>query len=224
MNLRQIKRNLSFWHERWQMKSLRGSGIATFQYVTCPTTKNPILCALMFENQKRGFGFTGGFCDRESPCVAASREIFEESSGLLHIESSIVKNIDPTYIFFGFYQSFPILIDSTIQLTTHMFHSNQQKLKEQNASRYYLEMSDIRYIPIQNMMDDGLLEGNGSMLTRDKDGQNIKIINRSRTLLKKIRKKTNWTETLIKGQLHKSEDHFGGFSAITNYNIQMQVD
>ena len=101
-----------------------------------------------------------------------------------------------------------------------MFHHNQQKLREQNASRYHLEMSDIRYIPIQNMIEDGILKGRGSMETRDKDGQRIRVINRSRVVLQKILSQANWTDIVMKVYLSKDVDDSCGFSTTHSYTIK----
>ena len=96
-----IKRRLSFLQERWHMKSFAGSGIATFQYLPLDSdTQNKAnkLYALLFGNKRQEFGFTGGFCDKEIPQLAASRESFEESSGLLYIHAKPLHGLPPIKI------------------------------------------------------------------------------------------------------------------------------
>ena len=185
---RKLKRTLSFLQERWHMKSFAGSGIATFQYLPphSNTTNEPKnLYAILFGNKRREFGFTGGFCDNESPQIAASRESFEESSGLLHIDPHTLESLSPIKIFMGIYRSYPICLNIP-EITQNMFEENQEKLKTQNASRYHLEMKFVTYVSIDQMMQDGLLEGRGSLWVTDKYGQRILIINRTRSILQKL--------------------------------------
>ncbi len=216
---RKLKRTLSFLRERWYMKSFAGSGIATFQYLplhsnTSNEPKN--LYAILFGNKRHEFGFTGGFCDNESPQIAASRESFEESSGLLHIDPLTLESLSPIKIFMGIYRSYPICLNIP-EITQNMFEENQEKLKTQNASRYHLEMKFVTYVSIDQMMQDGLLEGRGSLWVTDKYGQRILIINRTRSILQKLCIQDNWMESLVTIDCSENREDIFGFTDIKSF-------
>ena len=204
------------------MKSFAGSGIATFQYLPIQNNnqgKMDIPYALLFGNKRQEFGFTGGFCDKESPQMAASRESFEESSGLLYIPPQILQRLPAIKIYMGIYRSYPICLDMP-EISQHMFEENQAKLRKQNASHYHLEMNFMTYVSVDQMIQDGLLNDRGSLWTTDRYGQRISIINRTQRILRKICSQENWKASLLAVECSKNEKDIFGFTDLKNFTAK----
>ena len=204
------------------MKSFAGSGIATFQYLPLDSDnqiKTHRLYALLFGNKRQEFGFTGGFCDKEIPQIAASRESFEESSGLLYIPPQILQRLPTIKIYMGIYRSYPICLGMP-EVSQRMFEENQAKLKTQKASRYHLEMNFVTYVSVDQMIQDGLLKERGSLWTTDRYGQRIRIINRTQRILRNICSQENWKASLVTVECSENDKDIFGFTDLKNYTAK----
>jgi hypothetical protein len=220
MNRKKLRHTWSFLEERWRIKSVVGAGLAPFQYLKKhPQSKTESLYAILFGNTRREFGFTGGFCDKEAPYIAASRELFEESSGLLNISPKKLYGLRNIKVFLGIYRCYPIIIDIPLEITSEIFERNQMQLQGQGASKYHLEMKYVTYVSIDQMIQDGLLEGHGSFVSTDRNGEKVHIINRSRSVLQNICPYPNWQNKLVRYSLSQNENPIHGFENLTNFTI-----
>ena len=161
------------------------AGVLVLQYIKEEPTQKEKLAVFLLRNKKnKKYMDGGGMSDGQAPHQAASRELLEESVGLIHISAHLLKR--QPYVQHKDYRVFVQCIDHPTLLNLNIFYKNQRILRSKKAPRAFQESDSCTYVFVQQLLKDDLAHQKGDMRTRNYQGENIQILGRTKACLRKI--------------------------------------
>lgn len=161
------------------------AGVLILQYIKEESTQKEKLAVLLLRNKKsKKYMDGGGMSDGQTPHQTASRELLEESAGLLHISARLLKK--QPHVRHKGYQVFVQCIEHPTPLDFKIFYKNQRILRSKKAPYAFQESDACTYVFVQQLLRDDLAHQTEDMHTRNHKGENIQILGRTKACLRKM--------------------------------------